>query len=73
MEMCDYMNIMASLSPVPIELEAGWAPQLVTILGEKKDLLPWQESTHGSLVVYPVSSHYTNYTILAPTFMQQMT
>jgi hypothetical protein len=57
--------------PVPIGLEAGWAPESVWTTWRRQNSLPYQDSNSNPLVVQPVASCYTKYTIPTPGHKQE--
>jgi hypothetical protein len=52
--------------PVPIGLEAGWAPELIWTTWRSENFCPHQDSNSDPSVVQPVASRYTDCSISAP-------
>jgi hypothetical protein len=48
-------------APVPIEYEAGWAPEPIWTTLRIENSLPYRDSNSDPSVVQPVASRYTDY------------
>jgi hypothetical protein len=67
----DQFHALAALPPgreplVPIGQEAGQAPEPVWTMWKGQKSYPYWDSNSNPLIVQPVASHHTDFTIPAP-------